>query len=138
MTRSYIVIGDSTSHGGRVITGDYTSLINGKALACVGHLTVCPKCKGTFQITTGADDTVWMAAPPARHGDKTACGATLISGQQATTTWSNESSMGSVAAAALQSEAALLTKSVAAVAESGICLECLAKAARAGAGLVVR
>jgi uncharacterized Zn-binding protein involved in type VI secretion len=136
LTRAFIVLGDATSHGGRVITADYTTIMNGKPLACVGHLTVCPKCKGTFPISSGADDMVSMGAAPARHGDKTACGATLIASQQFTT-WSNESDMGSPAAA-VQADALSLTQSVARPAAGGICLECLAKAAMAGAGLVVR
>jgi uncharacterized Zn-binding protein involved in type VI secretion len=44
-------------------------------------MTVCPKCKGVFAITTGADDLTGFGQAVARHGDKTACGATLIAGQ---------------------------------------------------------
>jgi hypothetical protein len=46
----------------------------------------CPKCKGTFPIATGAPDFINNGKAVARHGDKTACGATLIS-SQVVSTW---------------------------------------------------
>ena len=72
----------------------------------------------------------------AREGDKTACGATLISSQN-TTTWSDESSMEGPAAddGAEQASAASVK---AALDKSGICLDCLIKAAAAGSSIVVR
>ncbi|MCI1006671.1 MULTISPECIES: PAAR domain-containing protein [unclassified Herbaspirillum] len=81
MGRPFIVVGDKTSHGGTVISGDQTFLVHGKAVARVGDLTTCPKCKGTFPITSGAGDMKSMGQAPARDGDRTACGATLMASQ---------------------------------------------------------
>jgi uncharacterized Zn-binding protein involved in type VI secretion len=132
----FIVLGDRTSHGGTVISADFSCDINGKYLARVGDMVVCPKCHGAFPISAGAPDMLSMGQAPARHGDKTACGATLLSGQ-VTTSWSDQSSTGDPAAG--EKTAALAQASlVAASTESGICLDCLLKAAAAGSSTVVR
>ncbi len=138
MVRPFITIGDKTSHGGTVIGADFTCDINGKYLARVGDMVVCPKkgCRGIFPIVSGASDMISMGQAPARHGDKTACGATLIS-SQVVTTWSDESSLGRGGTA---SNAGALSESSAHVAAEAptICLDCLAKAAAAGSAMVVR
>ncbi|NRR29035.1 PAAR domain-containing protein [Oxalobacteraceae bacterium] len=137
MSRPLIVMGDKTSHGGTVISADLTFDINGKYVARVGDMTVCPKCKGTFPITSGPDDLVdGRGNGYARHMDSTACGAKLISGQ-ITTTWSDESSSGDPAAEA-KTDALATTSQIAASTSSGICLDCLLKAAATGSATVVR
>lgn len=136
MGKPFIVLGDTTSHGGKVITADYTWDIYGKPVARVGDMTVCPRCKGTFPITTGTPDAMSMGQAPARHGDSTACGAKLIS-SQSLSTWSDESSMGSNAQSE-QADSAIASAAVAAPTTSGVCLECMLKAAAAGAATVVR
>lgn len=137
MSRPLIVLGDKTSHGGTVISADLTFDIHGKYVARVGDMTVCPKCKGTFPITSGPSDLVDSDGNGyARHMDSTACGAKLISGQ-ITTTWSDKSSLGDPAAED-EADALSATSTVAAVTSSGICLECLFKAAQAGSSVVIR
>lgn len=137
MNRPLIVIGDKTSHGGTVISADMTFDIHGKYVARLGDMTVCPKCKGTFAITSAPEDLVDAAGNGyARHLDKTACGATLIS-SQVTTTWSNQSSSGK-GEGADSAEAIAASMTVAIPSKSGICLDCLLKAAAAGSTLVVR
>lgn len=136
MSRPFIVMGDSTSHGGRVITADQTFLLEGKPLARVGDMVTCPRCKGVFPIQQGAPDMVTLERSPARHGDKTACGASLIAGQSLTT-WSDESSMGDPAADA-KAEALTAAASIASPAAGGICLDCLLKAAQLGSPAVIR
>ncbi|KGF78992.1 hypothetical protein IA69_26945 [Massilia sp. JS1662] len=133
MSKPLIRMGDRTSHGGTVISGDMTWEVYGKAVARVGDLTVCPKCKGVFAITTGADDLTGFGQAVARHGDKTACGATLIAGQSSAW-WDNHSGSASAAAAADVD----LTSNLVAQEAPTICLECLAKAAAAGSAMVVR
>lgn len=138
MSQPFIVLGDRTSHGGTVIGADFTCDINGKYLARVGDMVVCPRngCRGTFCIVGGASDLFSMGQAPARHGDKTACGATLLS-SQVTTTWSAESSMGDPAAvdkADALSQAAMIAAST----SSGICLDCLLNAAASGSSTLVR
>ncbi len=82
MTRPFIVMGDKTSHGGTVITADLTSLIDGKPMARVGDLVVCPRCKGVFRIKTGTDNMRDEDGNGyARHLDITDCGAHLIASQ---------------------------------------------------------
>jgi len=100
MSLPWIVKGDKTSHGGTVIEGDPTFDTHGKPVALVGHMATCPKCKGgPFPIVTGAPDFICNGRPVARHGDKTACGASLISGQ-AVSRWGAETSAAKVMAAA--------------------------------------
>lgn len=137
MSRPLIVLGDKTSHGGTVISADLTFDINGKYVARVGDMTVCPKCKGTFPITSGPSDLVDNDGNGyARHMDSTACGAKLISGQ-ITTTWSDQSSLGDPAAED-KAEALATTSLIAASTTSGVCLDCLLKAAAIGSATVVR
>ena len=137
MGSPFIVVGDKTSHGGTVITGDQTFLVHGKAVARVGDLTTCPKCKGTFPITSGAGDMKSMGQAPARHGDRTACGATLIASQGVAT-----HAEGQTAGEAAPAEAAVAAQAVAGSpapsSSSSICLPCLAAAAQSGQTLMVR
>lgn len=137
MSRPLIVLGDKTSHGGTVISADLTFDIHGKYVARVGDMTVCPKCKGTFPITSGPSDLVNSDGNGyARHMDSTACGAKLISGQ-ITTIWSDKSSLDDTSAGD-ETEAVAATSQIAAVTSSGICLDCLFKAAQAGSSVVIR
>ncbi len=86
MSRPFIVLGDKTSHGGVVISASGTSDCNGKGIARVGDKVTCPK-KGHGSVTTivtGDPTAVIDGRPAARHGDKTACGASLIASQSMT------------------------------------------------------
>ena len=138
MSRPFIVIGDKTTHGGIVISADMTSDINGKCMARVNDMTVCPKCKGTFPITSGAEDMKDGAGNGyARHMDSTACGAKLISAQ-VTAYWSSESSVGGGSAAGASDALAQAMPVGVAAQTPGLCLECLAAAAARGDGVVAR
>lgn len=134
MSKPIIVIGDATSHGGRVITGDATWIVEGRRAARVGDLTVCPRCKGVFPITTGASNATSFEQAWACPGDKTACGASLISSQQ-TTTWDLNSDLVEFEIADREAVEALRS---AAVQTPTLCLDCLQKAAAGGAAFVVR
>ena len=124
-------VGDETDHGGRIISGNDKYDLYGKKLAQVGDLTVCPKCKGVFPITTGTSNYVVHGRQAAIHGSKTACGATIVAslGQA---TWSPPD--GAVRTSTSVADAA---SQVAATAPS-LCLECLIHAAESGASTVVR
>lgn len=101
-------------------------------------MTVCPKCKGVFSIKSGANDLVDGSGNGyARHLDSTACGAKLIS-SQVTTTWSDQSSTGEAHGAEQGDVAPAAASSIAAVTESGVCLDCLLKAAHGGSPVVIR
>lgn len=84
--RPVILVGDTTSHGGRVEEGCSTDTFDGRALACVGHRVWCPKCKGSFAIlpeASGGHSLPWIEGLNlAVEGMRTACGATLIASQQ--------------------------------------------------------
>ena len=88
MSRPFIVIGDRTDHGGVVIGSSQTTDTHGKRIARVGDQVTCPKKGhgGTTVIVSGDPTMIIDGQPAARHGDKCACGATLISGQSVSTT----------------------------------------------------
>lgn len=50
MTRMWIVVGDMTSSGGRVIDGSPFTSVDGKPVARVGNMAICPLHKGAFPI----------------------------------------------------------------------------------------
>ena len=88
MTRPLIILGDSTSHGGTVISGAATTDTNGKRIARVGDKVTCPLKGhgGTTVIVTGDANVIIDSMAAARHGDLTACGATLVAAQVPTNT----------------------------------------------------
>ncbi len=83
MPKPFIVTGDQTDHGGTVISGAATTDSNGKRIARVGDQVTCPRRGhgGTTVIVSGDPTVIIDGSPAARHGDVTACGAVLISGQ---------------------------------------------------------
>lgn len=87
MSRPFIVIGDRTDHGGVVVGSSQTTDTHGKRIARVGDQVTCPKKGhgGTTVIVSGDPTMIIDGQPAARHGDKCACGATLISGQAVST-----------------------------------------------------
>lgn len=86
MPGNYIVLGDSTSHGGTVVQASAETTINGKGIARLGDQVTCPiRGHGSTVISSGDASCLIDGKPAARHGDRTACGATLISTQGLTT-----------------------------------------------------
>ena len=82
MGRPFIVLGDTTDHGGTVVGASGTSDTDGKRIARVGDQVTCPKRgHGTTVIVSGDLTMIIDGQPAARHGDKCACGATLIAAQ---------------------------------------------------------
>ena len=81
MERSIIVLGDTTDHGGKVITASPFTDDNGKGLARLGDMVSCPRCKGSFPISEGDRNFIVDGQPLAYDGHKVACGARLISRQ---------------------------------------------------------
>ena len=72
-------LGDSTSHGGKVISATETFKALGKEVALDGDMTFCPQCKGRFPIKVAKSDRHHHGKAVAYDGDVTACGAKLIS-----------------------------------------------------------
>lgn len=84
MGKKVIVVGDSTSHGGKVISGSATMTIAGKGIARKGDKVDCPqkypnkKPHGVNKIVEGDGGYIVDGQPVALHGHKTECGCTLI------------------------------------------------------------
>jgi uncharacterized Zn-binding protein involved in type VI secretion len=77
--KGVIRLGDSTDHGGMVVSATHEVTDMGKPIACVGDQVQCPKCEGVFPIVEGDPDCIIGGSPVAFDGHKTACGASLIS-----------------------------------------------------------
>lgn len=77
--RGVVRLGDSTSHGGKVTSAGSDFIALGKPVAVSGDMTVCPQCKGSFAIHVAFSDRKHHGKAVAYDGDKTACGAMLIS-----------------------------------------------------------
>ncbi|MFY7939896.1 MAG: PAAR domain-containing protein [Burkholderiaceae bacterium] len=73
-----IRLGDSTSHGGTVISATTLYVLHGIAVAQEGDMTQCPKCKGVFPILPTPGSSISHGKTVAFEGTKTACGASLI------------------------------------------------------------
>ena len=87
MGRPFIVLGDKTDHGGTVVEASGTTDTHGQRIARVGDKVTCPKRGhgGATVIVSGDSTMVIDGQPAARHGDKCACGATLLSAQAVST-----------------------------------------------------
>jgi uncharacterized Zn-binding protein involved in type VI secretion len=81
MKRAVIRLGDRTSHGGVVVTGDQTINVFGKPAARKGDMVSCPKCNGTFPIVEGSL-SCGSDRELALDGMRTSCGAILLASQQ--------------------------------------------------------
>jgi len=86
MGRPFIVLGDSTDHGGKVVGSSGTTDTHGQRIARVGDQVTCPRLgQGTTVIVSGDPTMIIDGQPAARHGDKCACGAVLIAAQAVST-----------------------------------------------------
>ncbi|MBJ9675498.1 PAAR domain-containing protein [Burkholderia gladioli] len=137
MSRSIICVGDTTSHGGKVLEGSSTATLEGKPISGVGHLVACPQCKGTFPILP---DVLGRRIPhaidgrnTAVEGMRTACGATLIASQSNSSLSDDGEGQASTGVAVAAAAAALPLSPT-----PTLCLECLIAAAKSGATMVMR
>jgi uncharacterized Zn-binding protein involved in type VI secretion len=74
-------LGDSSSHGGMIISSAARTMVNGIPVARMGDLHVCPiPGHGVTSIVTGSATTLTEGQPNARIGDMTACGAVIVTG----------------------------------------------------------
>lgn len=69
--------GDTTSHGGKVLTGSNRIKVNSRRAARVGDKVSCPV-HGDNEIIDGSIAMKDGSTPLSRDGDRTRCGATLI------------------------------------------------------------
>ena len=72
-------VGDAGSHGGSIVTGDLTIIVNDRPVARVGDIYMCPR-HGPNPIITGAPSIFGSHLLISHVGCKTACGATIVEG----------------------------------------------------------
>jgi uncharacterized Zn-binding protein involved in type VI secretion len=77
MSKRVIVVGDLTTHGGKVKTGADNNTVHGRPIARLGDLVDCPV-HGQNKIVEGAPGYDIGGRPVALEGHRTACGAVLI------------------------------------------------------------
>jgi uncharacterized Zn-binding protein involved in type VI secretion len=70
-TKKLAYEGDSTSHGGKILTGSDRIKVKGRRAARVGDMVSCP-IHGNNEIAEGG------SIPLSRAGDHTQCGSFLI------------------------------------------------------------
>lgn len=77
--QAVIRLGDTTTHGGTVISASSTMVVYGIGVALEDDMTRCPQCNGDFAILPSGTGRKHMGRWVAYEGTATACGATLIS-----------------------------------------------------------
>jgi uncharacterized Zn-binding protein involved in type VI secretion len=81
--RMVIRLSDTTTHGGRVITSSDNWTVDGRPVARVGDMVMCPQCNNQAYPIVQGDGTITQdGRPVAFEGHLTACGARLISSLQ--------------------------------------------------------
>jgi uncharacterized Zn-binding protein involved in type VI secretion len=81
MARPQARLGDTSDHGGVIITGAMRTVVNGRPAARMGDLHSCPlPFHGITPIVTGSPNTMTEGQPNARIGDVAACGAVIVTG----------------------------------------------------------
>ena len=80
--RAVVRLGDSSSHGGTVITASSRVRVGGAPVARAGDLHSCPvPGHGITAITSGAARCNVEGSSVARDGDVVGCGAVLLASQ---------------------------------------------------------
>jgi uncharacterized Zn-binding protein involved in type VI secretion len=80
MSRNYIVVGDSHSHGGHVTSGAPNSKTGGRPIARLGDAAVC-EIHGSTSISKVSGKVMLDGKEAACDGDELACGGRLIATQ---------------------------------------------------------
>ena len=80
MTKGLVLLGDKTSHGGKIISASSSIIVNEKNTALVGDLVSCPiPGHGTNPIVEGWPHRTFNGREVAVDGCKCQCGCTVIS-----------------------------------------------------------
>lgn len=74
-----IRLGDTSTHGGAMVTSSSKSPAEGPNVCRIGDILECPV-HGPNPVVEGSPDSLCEGPRIARQGDHTACGAALISG----------------------------------------------------------
>ncbi|MWL87318.1 MULTISPECIES: PAAR domain-containing protein [unclassified Cupriavidus] len=84
MSLGIITVGDTTDHGGKVISGSPTHTVGGKAIARLGDLVDCPqkypggRPHGVNKIVDAHPTVTMGGVPVAVDGCHSECGCVLI------------------------------------------------------------
>lgn len=73
-------IGDTSDHGGSIITGSTSFEIDGIPVARIGDIFDCPQHGKNPIVTSMVAHTQDGGKPLAHLGSKTQCGATIVTG----------------------------------------------------------
>ncbi|MBE2971684.1 MULTISPECIES: PAAR domain-containing protein [Burkholderia] len=84
MTRSLIVLGNTSTHGGAVQTATTGLMVNGIPVAGHGDILQCPM-HGPVALQASGSGMQSNGKAPIRDGDTAACGATLIASRSRVT-----------------------------------------------------
>lgn len=86
MSNGVVLLGDKTSHGGKVISASSSMTVDGKKVALVGDLVSCPVGgHGSNPIVEGAPHRTFNGRAVVADGCKCQCGCTVISSAQHST-----------------------------------------------------
>ncbi|CAG9258350.1 conserved hypothetical protein [Burkholderia diffusa] len=76
----FVLLGDDTDHGGKVITASKTMKFNGRFVARKGDEVSCPRHDIKPNLIIDGDEMMTDdGVPVARHGYRAMCGCHLIS-----------------------------------------------------------
>ncbi|MEG7441297.1 PAAR domain-containing protein [Enterobacter hormaechei] len=86
MTKGLVLLGDKTTHGGKVISASSSITVDGKKVALVGDLVSCPIIgHGTNPIMEGSPRRTFNGRAVVVDGCKCQCGCKFISSAQNST-----------------------------------------------------
>ena len=78
MNQRFIVVGDTTTHGGTLCQGIGTHTIDHAAMVVTGHKFQCPEC-GKEATLIGSSHITVNGQQRVLQGDRTTCGAIVLS-----------------------------------------------------------
>lgn len=80
MSKPLIVVGDSHSHGGNVLTSSSHMDIGGKLVVCLGDEAIC-HVHGRTHVAQASSNLTCFGRTVACDGDRLACGGVLRASQ---------------------------------------------------------
>ncbi|EMX8597000.1 PAAR domain-containing protein [Enterobacter hormaechei] len=80
MSKGFVLLGDKTTHGGKVISASSTMIVNGKKVALIGDMISCPiPFHGPNPIVEGSLEWSSDGKAIVVDGCKCQCGCQVIS-----------------------------------------------------------
>jgi uncharacterized Zn-binding protein involved in type VI secretion len=79
MSQGFVLLGDSTTHGGNVISASSTTIVQGKPVALVGDEVLCPiPGHGVNAIVEGCEEWFENGRAMVVNGCRSECGCQVI------------------------------------------------------------